>query len=376
MGTEERLRVVHLFKDYYPPTTGGIEQHMDVLCRHQAASADVTVLVPARRAWRSEERAAGVRVIRLPEFGRWVSSPVCPTAPWELRKLRPDLVHLHFPNPMGDLAYLLARVSVPCVVSYHADVVRQRRLLPAYTPVLRALLRRVRRVIVSADENLRAARLLDGHREKCTVIPYGIELDAFVPRPADLVEIEALRERLGPRIVLFLGAARYYKGIEVLLRAMTQTEGHLLVAGRGTDCAAWRGRAEALGIAKRVTFCGEVSDAGRRRLYNACDVFVLPSVDRSESFGIAQLEAMACGKPVISSDLPTGIRAVNKHGVTGVLVPPGDASALARALDSLLSDPARRAALGAAARDRVRAEFSADQMVARTWAVYDAALAG
>jgi rhamnosyl/mannosyltransferase len=104
-------------------------------------------------------------------------------------------------------------------------------------------------------------------------------------------------------------------------------------------------------------------------------VFVLPALDRRESFGIAQLEAMACGKPVVSSDLPTGVRVVNQHGRTGLLVPPGDPDALADALNRLLGNEALRIELGRAARERVEREFSREAMIERTLAVYDEVLA-
>ena len=124
------MRVVHIFKDYYPPTTGGIEQHMHLLCGRLVTTMEVAVLVPSRSRSKVEERLDGVTVVRVPEFGRYASVPLCPSMPGELRKLGPDIVHLHFPNPMGDIAYLLSSRGVPLVISYHADVVRQRALLP------------------------------------------------------------------------------------------------------------------------------------------------------------------------------------------------------------------------------------------------------
>ena len=117
-------------------------------------------------------------------------------------------------------------------------------------------------------------------------------------------------------------------------------------------------------------FCGEVSPSRLRILLNAADIFVLPSIDRCETFGIGQLEAMACSKPIISTDLPTGVRSVNRHGITGLVVPPGEPDALAGALNLLLSNPRLRAEFGNAARRRVEREFGADQMVSKTLGVY------
>jgi rhamnosyl/mannosyltransferase len=343
---------------------------MSVLCRRLAGSVDVTVVTPSGSGRRLDARVGEVRVIRVPEFGRYASAPLCPTAPLELRRLRPDLVHLHFPNPMGDLAYLLSATRAPVVVTYHADIIKQKAFLPVYRPVLRALFGRVSRIIVAAEENVRSSSMLSEYRDRCAVIPYGVEAGAFVPEGDEASEVERLRASAGHRIALFVGAARYYKGLDVLLRAMVDVDGHLFVAGRGTGSQELGRQATDLGISRRVTFFDEVSESRLRVLLNACDVFVLPSLDRCETFGIAQLEAMSCGKPVVASDLPTGVRAVTQDGVTGALVPPGNADALAGALNRLLGDVALRARLGAAARERVGREFRADLMVSRTLDVY------
>jgi glycosyltransferase involved in cell wall biosynthesis len=364
------MKVVHVFKDFYPPTTGGIEQHMRLLCAGLARRLDVSVLVPSRSWRRIEERIEGVRVIRVPEFGRYLSAPFCPSMPAELGRLAPDMVHLHFPNPTGDVAYLVSGCRAPVVVTYHADIVRHPLLVRCYRPVFDVLARRIQRIIVASHDYLESSAFLSRHRGTCAVIPYGVDLDAFALRAGEVDDAQRVRQRHGgERLVLFVGALRQYKGLDVLVRAMQKVDGHLIIVGRGP----WRGLeaiACELGLERRVTFLGEVSDVERRLLLHACDVFALPSTDRREAFGIVQLEAMACGKPIVSTDLPTGVRSVNQHGRTGWLVPPGDAAALARALSLLLEDEDLRAALGKAGRERVEREFTADQMIARTLEVY------
>ena len=136
----------------------------------------------------------------------------------------------------------------------------------------------------------------------------------------------------------------------------------------------WRRLAGQLRVADRATFLGEVSDAERRILLHASDVLVLPSIDRREAFGIVQLEAMACGKPVIATDLPTGVRFANQDEITGLLVPPRDADALARALRRVLDDAGLRERLGHAARQRVQREFTAARMIERTLLLYEEVL--
>jgi rhamnosyl/mannosyltransferase len=291
--------------------------------------------------------------------------------PAELRRLAPDVVHLHFPNPTGDLAYLLSGWRAPVVMTYHADIAKPRPALWLYRHVFGRLERHVRRIIVSSEAFLRSSEALSRHREKCVVIPFGIDPEAFALRDREHEIVEGLAQKYGRPLALFLGVLRPYKGLQILLRAMTKVRGRLLIAGRGPHRGDLEALAQQLGVSDQITFLGEVSETERRRLLHACDVFVLPSVNRNESFGIAQLEAMVCGKPVISSDLPTGVRIVNQHERTGLLVPPGDPDALADALNRLLGDGRLRASLGQAARARVQQEFDREAMIERTLGVYD-----
>jgi glycosyltransferase involved in cell wall biosynthesis len=371
------VKVVHLFKDYFPPTTGGIEQHMALLCGGLARAADVTVLVPSRSMQRREEVVGGVHVIRTPELGRFFAAPICPRMPGELRYLDPDIVHHHFPNPMGDLAYLLGGRKAALVVTYHADVIRQKRLLPLYRPLMNRLFARAQRVIVSAPENVTASSFLKRWKDRVSVIPYGIDLKAFELKDGEADEAARRRAVFGKPVVLFVGVLRPYKGLDVLMEAVSRVPGiHLVLVGRGPERLRLASQSARLGLTNRVTFLGQVPDSERRILLHACDVFVLPSIDNREAFGIAQVEAMACGRPVIATDLPTGVRSVNPHGLTGLLVPPGDADALAAAIARLLSDERLRRTLGAAARQRAQLEFSAERMIRRTMQVYEEVLGG
>src|SRR5438445_6516072 len=238
-------------------------------------------------------------------------------------------------------------------------------MLPLSGPLLRRLLRRARRIVVGSPDYIASSPLLAEHRERCTVIPYGIEPESLALTTAERSQVEAERAAAAGPSIVFVGVLRYYKGLRVLLRAMTKVAGRLFIVGRGDDRATLQADALALGLGGRVSFTGELSAAALRVRLHAADVFVLPSLDRSESFGIAQLEAMACGKPVVASDLPTGVRFVTRDGETGLLVPPGHVEALADALNRLVGDPALLARLGRQARARVDAEFTAERMVAR-----------
>jgi len=245
-----------------------------------------------------------------------------------------------------------------------------------YKPILNAVFGRAQRVIAAAEENIASSDILTRFKDRCTVIPYGVDLRSFELTETEAVEVERRRATAGEGMVLFVGVLRPYKGVDVLLKAMARVRARLIVVGRGPNRLELSGLAARLGISGRVLFLGEVSDSERRILLHACDVFVLPSIDNREAFGIAQLEAMACGRPVIASDLPTGVRFVNKNQMTGLLVPPGDSDALAAALQRLLGDERLRQTLGNAAKKRAELEFSSDRMVRRVQQVYEEVLGG
>jgi rhamnosyl/mannosyltransferase len=236
------------------------------------------------------------------------------------------------------------------------------------------LLRRCAAIIVGSTAYIETSAVLSERRELCRVIPFGIRADAF--EHPDAARVAQLRRRYGERVVLGVGRLIYYKGFEHLVRAMADVRATALIAGDGPLAGALAGEAAQLGVSDRVVLLGRVDDAELKACYHACDVFALPSVERSEAFGIVQLEAMACGRPVVNTWLDSAVPHVSIDGLTGLTVPPGDPKALAAALSALLDDPARRAAMGAAARQRVREEFSAELMARRTLEVYREVVAG
>jgi rhamnosyl/mannosyltransferase len=253
------------------------------------------------------------------------------------------------------------------VATYHSDVVRQRLLGRIWAPGLRRLLRRADRVLATSPNYVESSPFLRAVREKVDVVPPGID-----PGPFGGVDRAAARRRYGERPTLvFVGRLVYYKGLDVLLAALGQVpEAQLLVSGSGPMGERWRAAAEAAGTAGQVRWLGKVPDEGLPELLAAGDVFVLPAVARSEAFGIVLLQAMAAGLPVVTTELGTGTSWVTQHGRTGLVVPPGDAAALGEAVAALLADPERRAAMGAAGRLRVEAEFTEARMVERVMRVY------
>jgi rhamnosyl/mannosyltransferase len=355
------VKVLHVFKDYFPPTRGGIELLIHE-CVHSMDNVEFEVLTSSRSRRGSVDNDAGVRVVRAPEYARPTSTPVTPQWAGILRATDADVIHFHMPNPFGELMLLASRTQVPIVESYHADIVGRRGVLPLYLPFQQRAMARARKIIVASPPMSRAPRVAP-HRDRTVVIPYGVDPERWRARPPAADEIS---EKYGSRIVLFLGRLAYYKGIDLLIKAMEGVDATLLVVGDGPQRAALEKQGDER-RSGRIAFIGEVDDEDRAAYFHAADVFALPSTQRAEAFGIVLLEAMASGTPVISTELGTGTSWVNVHGQTGLVVPPGDPSALRAAMEELLDDPARAVRMGEAGAQRV-AEHFARQTMLTAWA--------
>lgn len=373
------MRVLYLYKDYFP-ILGGIENHVKLLAeglRLHGVETEVIVTNTTNRT--VDETIGGVPVHKMARQINVSSAPVSlPFFP-AVRRLEAgvDIAHLHMPYPPGELAQLLLGRSRRLVATYHSDIVRQRVLGALYRPFLWQVLRRADLIAVSNPVYIQDSPFLRRHVEKCRVIHFGVDLDRFAPSPAVLEEAARWQERYAGRpLIIFVGRLRHYKGIDVLLEAMRQVENaHALIVGIGPMEESWRAQMQSAGVSDRVTFLGEVPDAGVLALYHAASLFVLPSTNRAETLGIVQLEAMACGLPLICTELGTGTSYVNQHGTTGLVVAPNDAPALAAAINTLLASPELRRAMGAAGTRRVHTEFSIDAMLRRTLDFYEEALA-
>jgi rhamnosyl/mannosyltransferase len=370
-------------KYYYPPHLGGVETVVRNLSEGLIAETDASVraIVCNEGPERVDEIVNGVEVVRLPRQFALSSAPIALAMPNALRHearrpTRPDVVNLHFPYPWGELSWLQANPDIPMVLSYHSDIVRQKRMLAAYKPFLDAVLDRAD-VITTSSPNLRdGSPFLAPRADKVRIVDYGLHVDDIANPPASVVSrAEQIRaEHDGRKIVLFVGRLVYYKGAEVLVRAMAHVDADLVVIGRGPLESELRETARAIGVASRISWVAPQDDDELSAYYRAADVFCLPSVANSEAFGLVQIEAHAAGTPAVSTNLPTSVPYANLDGVTGLTVPVGDISARAGALNKLLTDDELRARLGTQARERALTQFTIPRMVAQMLDVYGEAI--
>ncbi len=372
------MRVLHLYKDY-APVFGGIENHIRVLAEGlRVDGVDARALVTNTGPRTVHETITGVPVTKTGRQANLSSAPLSLGFLIELWKQEhgADIAHAHAPYPPGELAHLFLGGARRFVITYHSDIVKQKVLGAAYAPFLRMALKRASLIAVATPVHIQISPYLQVVAEKCRVIPYGQDLSRFAPTPARAEAAAVLKARYGGGpLVLFVGRLRHYKGVDVLIRAMRDVPtAQALIAGIGPEEAGCRTLTGELGLGQRVHFLGEPTDDELATLYRAADVFVLPSTNRAEMFGIVQIEAMASGLPVICTELGTGTSFVNRHGKTGLVVSPNDPAALAEAIVQILDNPDLARRMGEAGLARSAAEFSVDVMVRRTLDLYREAL--
>ena len=362
--SKKKLTVLQINK-FYAPEIGGIERVAQQIAEGLKEKTQMQVLTCQHKGRRKEDQINGVSVTRSKTLGTKFSMPISFGLFGDLRKLsrQKDILLFHMPFPLGDLAYLLSGYRGKTMAWWHSDVVRQKKMMFFYKPIMNAFLRRVDRIIVATQGHIEGSAYLQKYREKCRVVPFGLEIESY---KKDVAARSPLQEQGGEGTVkfLFVGRLVYYKGVDVLLRAFGAVEhAELFIVGDGPLREELRAEAERMGRAEQVHFLSGISDAELKACYRDCDVFVLPSVASSEAFGLVQMEAMAFARPVINTWLKMGVPYVSLDGKTGITVPPGDEHALAQAMKTLAENPQLRRAYGQAGYERVCTEFSEQRMM-------------
>ncbi len=367
------MRVLHIGK-YYPPFAGGIEHFLadllPALHNQGIAAAALVHDEQPRRSGQWPAPDAAPPIYRAPCYGRLLYAPISPTFPFWLhraiRQFRPDLLHLHLPNTSAFWALAVpAARRLPWIIHWHADVVASlldRRLALAYRfyrPLEQRLLAASRAIIATSPPYLDASFALAPWRERCCIIPLGLD-PARIPTPDPAAHARATTLWGNPPFrVLAIGRLTYYKGHDVLIRAAADlADSRILIVGAGEQRASLAALVQTLGLGDRVKLTGFQPEADLNALLASCDVLCLPSLERTEAFGLVLLEAMRFGKPVIVGDIPgSGAGWVTQQAGHGLRVPPGAPVTLATALRELQHDPARRQTLGQAGAKALQERF-------------------
>ena len=371
LAPTRRLSVLHIFNDCYPDLFGGALPVIRDICAGLTDAFTSCVLVCSRSAGQRRIVVNGVTVERVRSFGDICSLPAAPTYPLRLwRQVADhDLLVLHAPFPLADLMFALGLGrDRALVVHYHADIVSHAGLRWLVELLMRRTLRRADAIIVSDTVLLHGSPLLREFADKCHVVPFGVDVSKYdwPSRRADDDDAEHERRRL----VLACGQLVPYKGFDALVRAAVGQRFEVWIVGEGPERARLERMIRSLGVEDRVRLLGSAPHAKLTKFMCTADVFVLPSVTNAETFGIAQLEAMAAGRPIINTSLDTAVPRVARDGIEAITVPPGNHARLAEAIETLFRNPERRRRMGHAARHRATTQYSADAFRKGIEAVY------
>jgi glycosyltransferase involved in cell wall biosynthesis len=363
------VKVLHIYKDLYPPTCGGIEVAIQrIIEGTRDACEEISVLICSRNRKTEFCEVEGTPVYKAGEWGRVLSAPLSPYFPYWLKKLKADILHYHIPNPTAVMADWLVRPQGKIVVHYHSDIVRQKNWLFLYDPFRNAFLRKADSIIVTSPNYLKSSQPLQPFKYKCKIVPFGVPLSRFARTPEVEDSANKIRRRYGEGLVLFVGIQRYYKGLFSLVEAMENVPGKLLLVGNGPLMPELIEFTQKRSYADRIIFVGQVESVVP--YYYASDVFCLPSIYRSEAFGLVLAEAGACGLPLVTTELGTGTSYVNQHNETGLVVPPNAPRELSAALRTILTEPGKKRQFGQAAKDRTHTLFSHTMMCDNILSIY------
>ena len=365
---------IALVNKFYPPVIGGIEYHVRLLAENLAKREDVerieVVVANDCREWSKEQQGEKIFITRVPNWKTVASTPLAPAFISFFKTLDVDLFHFHFPYPFGDFSWLLSGVNKTVVITYHSDILRQKWLNRLYAPIRDRFFAKAARILATSPRLIASSSVLQKFKEKTVAVPLGIDPQRFFAA-AGIEQGRVLRQRYNEKpVVLFVGRLVYYKGVDLLVEAFRGINANLIMVGKGVLEASLKKMVRDYGMENRVFFYDSVSDEELVAYFHAADIFVLPSVANTEAYGLVQLEAQACGKPVVSTNLPTGVPYVNQDGVTGLEVEPGDVAGLAQALSRMVEDRELREQLGHKAQARMLAEFTDAKMTERIVEVY------
>ena len=341
---------------YFPPASGGMESVLyDLTTGLSKNEFNVKCLVTGTSKNNEIHFANGVPVYKMSRPFEIASTPISFSFMKRAKALDADLLHVHLPNPLATLA--LRKTKVPYVVTYHCDVLSYPWLNLLYLPLLREQLANARAIITSSFEMIDNSPVLREFKDKCRVIPFGINKKSFVLTPSLKQMFDQLKNNFNSKTVVYVGRLVHYKGLEYLIRAMKRVDAVLLLVGDGPEQKNLQMLAHRLGLTNKVHFFRNFPRHDLGVFYHLADVVALPSIDEREAFGMCLIEALACGCPLVTTDIASGVKSVNEPNVTGLSVPPKDHVSLAMALNTILGNDNLRARMSANAERRFEELF-------------------
>ena len=358
------MRILQIGKFY--PIRGGIEKVMyDITMGLSQRQVYCDMLCASAEKQKPENLLLNdyARILCVSTWKKVAATMLSPAMIFRLRKINKeyDIIHIHHPDPMACLALFLSGYKGPVVLHWHSDILKQKMLLKLYSPLQNWLLRRAKVIVGTTPVYVQESPFLENIQRKVISVPIGI--DEMKPVPGRVAQI---KERYaGKKIIFSLGLLVEYKGYEYLIKASQKLNDDyiILIGGKGPLQEYLQSLIDELGVRKKVKLLGFIDDKDLPDYFGACDLFCLSSIWKTEAFGIVQIEAMSCGKPVIAMNIPeSGVSWVNINRFSGINVKPEDADALAEAITAVLTDECLYEELSRGARRRYETMFTKELM--------------
>ena len=368
------MKVLQLAK-YYKPFRGGMETVTEDITEGLVENSIVCDVLCSNDKFVAETvNEKGYKVYKTSSFGEYFSTSITPQLIGKLKRYweKYDIIHVHLPNPMANLALFLTRPKAKIVVHWHSDIIKQEKLLRFYRPLQNWLLNRADRIIATSQKYIDGSKDLQKFKSKTSVIPIGIVDDKL---SIDDNKVSEIKKRYKDKKIVFgLGRLAYYKGFEHLIKSakFINDDIVILIGGKGK----LKDRLEELivddGLADKVKLIGEIPFEELGSYFKACDLFCMSSIIKSEAFGVVLLEAMSFGKPIVATKIPgSGVDWVNQDGVTGINVEVENPKKIAEALNAITSDRFLYKELSDNCLKRFKNEFTKDKMVERVINLYN-----
>lgn len=372
------MRILHLGKFW--SKEGGIERHVFELCNGLSQkNIEVINIVNTHHKYEKIEYGKHLSVYKVPYAFRFFGSYINPNILLLCKKLHSenpfDIIHIHLPEPMSHLTTLLIGRNIPIVVTWHSDIIRQRTLFRLYRPFLIQLIKKASKIVASSRLHFENSEILSKYAKanQKQIIPYGFDGDRFDLGKCSDEKISELKD--GRKNIIFaLGRHVKYKGFNNLILAMKNFDGFLYLGGQGPETKKLKKLAEDISVSHKIHFANYIEEKELVNYYHACDIFALPSIGKNEAFGIVQVEAMYCKKPVVSCFLGNAVNEVNKHMETGLVVKPNAPDNLLEALNYLIANENLRIQFGRNGFEKVSKDHSLETMITEHIELYSTLL--
>ncbi len=357
--SQEKIKITHVTR-FAHPHIGGIEAVINQINESLSNEEfDKEVLCCSNTEKSSIEN--GVKYNRARYWFEVFNNTISLSFLWKLSRVKTDILHYHMPFIFAVICHFIARPKYKKLyITYHAELCGYDKVMKYFWWLYKYFYKIADRIHILSPNVIYSDKILTPFKDKCYVLPFGVNTQLKDNEQQNKVK-ELYKDK---KILLCSGRLVRFKGFQYAIEAMKNIENAvLLIMGDGNYREYLEEQIEHNHLQNKVILLGEIADKNyKNELFEACDIFLLPSIQRTESFAIVQLEAMRHAKPVINTNLGTGVNFVSIDKQTGITIEPENSDELAKAINDLLNNNQLCLEYGRNARERVKIRFDINKI--------------